>query len=224
MANSGNSHCFIWHGGLFPVLLFFEMSCLYLKSSVLHEVVIALQQRALGINYCLGCGSCGQDVFSCKRLGNCGVRLESAWAPGLLVHGPFHHAAKTSGKNGRTHTARACVSSCQATDLSKISTKWNENRGRINTHVNLCNSWGISVAQSVKRQMTSAPVMISWLVRSNPTSGRLYADSSAPGTCFRFCVSISLSQPLPCLYSVSVSVSLSKINIKKNLCNPLKFL
>ena len=48
----------------------------------------------------------------------------------------------------------------------------------------------------------------SWWVRA-PCG--LCADSSEPGACFRFCVSLSL--PLPHLRSVS----LSKINIKKNL-------
>ena len=40
----------------------------------------------------------------------------------------------------------------------------------------------------------------------------LCADSSEPGACFGFCVSLSLSLPLPCLHPVSLSPS--KIHIK----------
>ena len=42
---------------------------------------------------------------------------------------------------------------------------------------------------------------------------RLCADSSEPGACFRFCISLALC-PSPA-HALSLSVSLSKINIKK---------
>lgn len=78
-------------------------------------------------------------VFSGKGLGNGGVRLESAWTQGLLVHHPFHQAAKTSGENERKCTDRACVSLCQATDLSKISSESNKTRG-IRKNKQMCKS------------------------------------------------------------------------------------
>ena len=49
------------------------------------------------------------------------------------------------------------------------------------------------------------------------------ADSSEPGACFRFCVSLSLSLslslclPLPCLCSLSLSLPLSKLNKLKKI-------
>ena len=43
----------------------------------------------------------------------------------------------------------------------------------------------------------------------------LCADSSEPGACFRFCLSVSLC-PTPVLLARSLSPCLSKINIKKN--------
>ena len=68
------------------------------------------------------------------------------------------------------------------------------------------NSWGASVAQSVKRP-TSAQVMISWSLSLSPTSGSgLMAQSLEPAS--KFCVSLSLC-PSP-VHALSLSVS--KIN------------
>ena len=64
------------------------------------------------------------------------------------------------------------------------------------------------VAQTVER-LTSDQVMISRFLSSSPVLGSVFADSSEPGACFTFCVSLSLSLPCWC------SVSLSKINLKK---------
>ena len=66
--------------------------------------------------------------------------------------------------------------------------------------IRLVTSWGAWVAQSVGR-LTSAQVMISRFVSSSPASGS--ADSSEPGACFGFCVSLSL----PLSHSCSLSVS-----------------
>ena len=54
-------------------------------------------------------------------------------------------------------------------------------------------SRGSWVAQSVKRQ-TSAQVMSMPFVNLSPASGGFCSDSSEPGACFRFCVSLSLSK------------------------------
>ena len=43
----------------------------------------------------------------------------------------------------------------------------------------------------------------------------LCADSSEPGACFGFCVSLSLSAPPLLVLALSLSLSPSKINIKK---------
>ena len=82
--------------------------------------------------------------------------------------------------------------------------------------VSKCRSWGAWVAQSVEHP-TSAQVMISQLMSSSPAIG-LCADSSEPGACFRFCVSLSLCPSLA--YAVSLSLSLSRINktLKKKKC------
>ena len=68
-------------------------------------------------------------------------------------------------------------------------------------------SW---VAQSVKRptmaQVTSSPVC-----EFEPRGG-LCADSSKPGTCFGFCVSLARALPLPHLLACALSRSLSKIS------------
>ena len=50
-------------------------------------------------------------------------------------------------------------------------------------------------------------------IRESEPSVGLCADSSKPGACFGFCVSLSLSAPP--LLALCVCVSLSKINIKK---------
>ena len=63
------------------------------------------------------------------------------------------------------------------------------------------------MAQSVKR-VTSAQVMISWLVSSSPASGFLLSVQSPLSV---LCPLLSL--PLPC----SLALSLSKINIIKNI-------
>ena len=69
--------------------------------------------------------------------------------------------------------------------------------------------WGAWVAQSVQHP-TSAQVTIPQFVGLSLVSG--CADSSEPGACFGFRVSLSLcSSPTHAL-----SLSLSKINIKKN--------
>ena len=67
-------------------------------------------------------------------------------------------------------------------------------------------NWGTWVAESVKHP-TSAQVEISWVRGFEPHVG-LCADSSEPGACFGFHVSLSLC-PLP---SRILSLSLSKIN------------
>ena len=55
--------------------------------------------------------------------------------------------------------------------------------------INLMGTW---MAQSAKRQIL-AQVKIWQSVDSGPTSGSgFHADSSEPGTCFGFCVSLSL--------------------------------
>ena len=67
--------------------------------------------------------------------------------------------------------------------------------------------WGAWVAQSVKRP-TSAQVMISRSVSLSPVfEPREFehrADSSEPGACFRFCVSLSLTPP-PFMLCLSLS-------------------
>ena len=57
---------------------------------------------------------------------------------------------------------------------------------------------------SVKR-LTSAQVMISWFCELEPHFG-LCADSSEPGACLRFCVSLSLSAPLLLMLYLSLSL------------------
>ena len=59
---------------------------------------------------------------------------------------------------------------------------------------------GARVAQSVKRP-TSAQVTISQFV-SLETCVRPCADSSEPGACFGFCVSLSLPHPHSCSVSL----------------------
>ena len=56
---------------------------------------------------------------------------------------------------------------------------------------------------------TLTQVMISQFVGLSPTSGS--ADSSDPGACLRFCISISLAPP-------PLALCLSKINVEKNIC------
>ena len=51
-----------------------------------------------------------------------------------------------------------------------------------------------------------------------PRSG-LCADSSEPGACFRFCVSVSVSLPLPPLHSVSISQKWTLKKLKKKTNN-----
>ena len=67
------------------------------------------------------------------------------------------------------------------------------------------------VAQSVERP-TSARATISQSVGSSPALGTVLTE---PGACFRFCVSLSLSLPLPC--SRSVPPSQKQINNKNFL-------
>ena len=63
-------------------------------------------------------------------------------------------------------------------------------------------SWDARVAQSVKR-LTSAQVMISWLVGSSPVSGSvLTAQSLDPASDF---VSLSLGPSSTCTLSLSLS-------------------
>ena len=64
---------------------------------------------------------------------------------------------------------------------------------------------GTWVTQLVGRP-TSAQVMISLLMSLSPTLGSLCADSSEPGACFGFCVSLSLCS------SPTHILSLSKMN------------
>ena len=77
---------------------------------------------------------------------------------------------------------------------------------------------GAWVAQSVKCP-TLAQVMVSWVRGFEPRVG-LCADSSEPGACFRFCVSLSHTDsmfPSPCPSPVrAFSLSLkSKSTLKK---------
>ena len=64
------------------------------------------------------------------------------------------------------------------------------------------------VAQLVMH-LTSAQVMISWLVSLSPVSGSVLTAQS--GACFKFCVSLSLSVPPLLVLCLS-----SKIDINKN--------
>ena len=65
--------------------------------------------------------------------------------------------------------------------------------------------WGAWVAQSVKRP-TSAQVTILRVREFEPRVG-LCADSSDPGACFGFCVSLSLCPSPARALSLSLSVS-----------------
>ena len=64
------------------------------------------------------------------------------------------------------------------------------------------------MAQSVKC-LNLAQVMISQFMSLSSTSGFVLADSSKPGACFGFCVSLSVSAPPPFML---LSLSVSKIN------------
>ena len=64
--------------------------------------------------------------------------------------------------------------------------------------------WGTWVAHSVK-QASDFSSGHDLTVREFEPRVRLCADSSEPGACFRFCVSLSFC-PLPRSYSVSVSL------------------
>ena len=68
--------------------------------------------------------------------------------------------------------------------------------------INEAASWGSCVSRSVGRP-TSAQVMISQLVGSSPTSGSVLIAQSLEPALDSVCVSLSL--PLPCLCSVSLS-------------------
>ena len=68
---------------------------------------------------------------------------------------------------------------------------------------------GAWVVQSVERP-TSAQVMISPLVSLSPELGWLCADSSEPGACFRFRVSLSAPPLLMLARSLSLCHSLSQ--------------
>ena len=84
--------------------------------------------------------------------------------------------------------------------LPPLVPPWARHRAVHFRHVISLGAW---VAQSVKC-VTSAQVMILWLVTSSSASG-LCADSAEPGACFRFCVSLYLWLSPP-----------KKKNIKKN--------
>ena len=73
-------------------------------------------------------------------------------------------------------------------------------------------SRGSRAAQLVKRP-TSAQVMISWSVGSSPASGSVLTARTLEPTSDS--VSPSLSLPLPCSFSLALSLPPSKINIKK---------
>ena len=65
---------------------------------------------------------------------------------------------------------------------------------------------------------TPAQVMISWLMDSSPASGYvLTVQSIEPAS-----DSVSTSLRFPCM--CAVSLSLSKINIKKNVLNKIKYI
>ena len=81
-------------------------------------------------------------------------------------------------------------------------TLWSSEIDFFSFDIEITMDWGAWVAQSVKRP-TSAQV------REFESCIGLCADSSEPGACFRFCVSLSLTLPRSC------SVSVSKINVKK---------
>ena len=64
--------------------------------------------------------------------------------------------------------------------------------------------WGTWVAQLVERP-TSAQIMVSQFVSSSPVSGSVLTNSSEPGACFGFCISLSLSPPSPA-HALSLSI------------------
>ena len=97
---------------------------------------------------------------------------------------------------GKTNTCHFCI--------HRLGACLPSNAVIMDTRIcNIKDSW---VAQLVKRP-TSAQVMISWTVGFEPHV-RLCADSSEPGACFGFCVSLSLC-PSP-VHALSLSVS--KVN------------
>ena len=88
-----------------------------------------------------------------------------------------------------------------------IQRKEEHQEGIYNGKIKIIIFKGVWMAQSVKR-LTLAQVVISWLTGSSPTLGSvLTAQSLEPAS---DSVSSSLTLPLPC--SQTVSLSLSKIN------------
>ena len=71
---------------------------------------------------------------------------------------------------------------------------------------------GAWVARSVERP-ASAQVMISWFVSSSPASGAVLTAQSLEPVSDSVCVSLSAPPLLVC--SLSLSLSLSKITLKK---------
>ena len=69
------------------------------------------------------------------------------------------------------------------------------------------------MAQSVERQ-TSAQVMISWFVDSSLTSGSVLTARSLEPASDSVLPSLSAPRPIMHVRSLSLSLSLSKINIK----------
>ena len=69
------------------------------------------------------------------------------------------------------------------------------------------------MAQSVERP-NSAQVMISKFLSSGPESD--YADSSEPGACFRFCISLSLCPSPVHALSLKNNVKKLKKSVEKN--------
>ena len=78
-----------------------------------------------------------------------------------------------------------------------------------------CLMRGTWVAQLVKRP-TSAQVTISWFVSSSPVSGSC-ADSSEPGACLGFCVSLCLCPSPSCVLSLSVRSEERRVGKECNL-------
>ena len=74
-------------------------------------------------------------------------------------------------------------------------------------NIHLDPMWGAWVAQVGKR-LTSAQIMISWIMGWSPMSGSMLTAQSLDGGCFRLCVSLSLC-PSPTRVCTR---TLSKIN------------
>ena len=120
------------------------------------------------------------------------------WYVGSILHRlrPVHHLPRSRS---------LCIHREMIT-MGSLQVWWSS--GGIH-HISLWRNflWGTGGPQSVKH-LTSAQVMISWFHEFEPHVG-LCADISEPGTCFRFCLPLSL----PLLLSLfPLSLSLLKLN------------